>query len=283
MCATSTPDYDGCARWPTRRRKIRHGGRHRAQAGALSARGGQKIGRNDPCPCGSGKKYKQCHAARGLIAGPGRPRSSQAVNKNIGALACRQPVAVNCRLRPLERLSPVSGVSLGVTAAGIRKADRTDLLLHRRWRKLHARSRSVHPEPLLRRAGAGLPDEHLALDRRHPRARCQHRQRQRRDRRARTMARRASQLRSLAPARLLGMARAGAAVLHRRDHGDRCRSDRIVAGLPGLRSPALAAQATGCAPRAAIMTTDTVPKAVSRGSRSADRRSPSPASLRARA
>ena len=24
-------------------------------------RGGQKIGRNDPCPCGSGKKYKHCH------------------------------------------------------------------------------------------------------------------------------------------------------------------------------------------------------------------------------
>jgi preprotein translocase subunit SecA len=22
---------------------------------------GEKIGRNDPCPCGSGKKYKQCH------------------------------------------------------------------------------------------------------------------------------------------------------------------------------------------------------------------------------
>ena len=20
-----------------------------------------KVGRNDPCPCGSGKKYKQCH------------------------------------------------------------------------------------------------------------------------------------------------------------------------------------------------------------------------------
>jgi len=24
-------------------------------------RGGRKIGRNEPCPCGSGKKYKQCH------------------------------------------------------------------------------------------------------------------------------------------------------------------------------------------------------------------------------
>ncbi len=21
---------------------------------------GEKVGRNDPCPCGSGKKYKQC-------------------------------------------------------------------------------------------------------------------------------------------------------------------------------------------------------------------------------
>ena len=26
-----------------------------------TARGGPKIGRNDPCPCGSGKKYKKCH------------------------------------------------------------------------------------------------------------------------------------------------------------------------------------------------------------------------------
>ena len=22
---------------------------------------GPKVGRNDPCPCGSGKKFKQCH------------------------------------------------------------------------------------------------------------------------------------------------------------------------------------------------------------------------------
>jgi preprotein translocase subunit SecA len=24
---------------------------------------GPKVGRNDPCPCGSGKKYKRCHGA----------------------------------------------------------------------------------------------------------------------------------------------------------------------------------------------------------------------------
>lgn len=36
------------------------------QQGARPApyvREGKKIGRNDPCPCGSGKKYKQCHGA----------------------------------------------------------------------------------------------------------------------------------------------------------------------------------------------------------------------------
>jgi preprotein translocase subunit SecA len=26
-------------------------------------RGSEKVGRNDPCPCGSGKKYKKCHGA----------------------------------------------------------------------------------------------------------------------------------------------------------------------------------------------------------------------------
>jgi uncharacterized protein YecA (UPF0149 family) len=23
----------------------------------------EQVGRNDPCPCGSGKKYKKCHGA----------------------------------------------------------------------------------------------------------------------------------------------------------------------------------------------------------------------------
>jgi preprotein translocase subunit SecA len=29
----------------------------------VTARPESKVGRNDPCPCGSGKKYKKCHAA----------------------------------------------------------------------------------------------------------------------------------------------------------------------------------------------------------------------------
>jgi preprotein translocase subunit SecA len=31
--------------------------------GATPVVTGQKTGRNDPCPCGSGKKYKKCHGA----------------------------------------------------------------------------------------------------------------------------------------------------------------------------------------------------------------------------
>jgi preprotein translocase subunit SecA len=29
---------------------------------------GQRVGRNDPCPCGSGKKYKHCHGRPGTAA-----------------------------------------------------------------------------------------------------------------------------------------------------------------------------------------------------------------------
>ncbi|KKT86397.1 MAG: Protein translocase subunit SecA [Microgenomates group bacterium GW2011_GWA1_Microgenomates_45_10] len=34
-----------------------------ASAPQSGAPAGEKVGRNDPCPCGSGKKYKKCHGA----------------------------------------------------------------------------------------------------------------------------------------------------------------------------------------------------------------------------
>jgi uncharacterized protein len=37
--------------------------------GAMHATGGPKVGRNDPCPCGSGKKFKHCHCRTGTEAG----------------------------------------------------------------------------------------------------------------------------------------------------------------------------------------------------------------------
>jgi preprotein translocase subunit SecA len=42
----------------------------------------EKIGRNDPCPCGSGKKYKKCHGAAGpppsAAASGGKPAAPPA-------------------------------------------------------------------------------------------------------------------------------------------------------------------------------------------------------------
>jgi preprotein translocase subunit SecA len=32
-----------------------------AQPQTPFVRDGRKVGRNEPCPCGSGKKFKQCH------------------------------------------------------------------------------------------------------------------------------------------------------------------------------------------------------------------------------
>ena len=38
-----------------------HGGESEAAAQTPAKRDGDKVGRNDPCPCGSGKKFKRCH------------------------------------------------------------------------------------------------------------------------------------------------------------------------------------------------------------------------------
>nr|MBP7370556.1 SEC-C domain-containing protein [Arenimonas sp.] len=36
-----------------------------ADMGVIKAASGPRVGRNDPCPCGSGKKFKQCHGQLG--------------------------------------------------------------------------------------------------------------------------------------------------------------------------------------------------------------------------
>jgi preprotein translocase subunit SecA len=38
-----------------------HGGETQDGGPQTVKRDAEKVGRNDPCPCGSGKKYKRCH------------------------------------------------------------------------------------------------------------------------------------------------------------------------------------------------------------------------------
>jgi preprotein translocase subunit SecA len=43
---------------------VQAGGKTESGKGVTVRRDGKKVGRNDPCPCGSGKKYKKCCLAR---------------------------------------------------------------------------------------------------------------------------------------------------------------------------------------------------------------------------
>ena len=53
---------------PAARVEVVGAGRARSLSGALTPSGGggdwSNVGRNDPCPCGSGKKFKKCHGAQ---------------------------------------------------------------------------------------------------------------------------------------------------------------------------------------------------------------------------
>ena len=61
---------------PERRAPSGSGRPRLAEMGRLAApvmadlgRGSSRVGRNDPCPCGSGKKYKQCHMKEDMATG----------------------------------------------------------------------------------------------------------------------------------------------------------------------------------------------------------------------
>ncbi|MFC2021620.1 SEC-C metal-binding domain-containing protein [Chloroflexota bacterium] len=41
----------------------------------------QKVGRNDPCPCGSGKKYKKCCGAQ-LSTGMNKSQTENSIQFN---------------------------------------------------------------------------------------------------------------------------------------------------------------------------------------------------------
>ncbi len=46
---------------------------------------GAGIGRNDPCPCGSGRRYKQCHGAVGAPAMTGAPSAQPTIDQLVAA------------------------------------------------------------------------------------------------------------------------------------------------------------------------------------------------------
>jgi len=113
-----------------------------AQAEGHTARG-TGVGRNDPCPCGSGKRYKQCHGAAG---GPAPPSI---------ALTPDQLVARGMQAHQRGELDPSErDYRMALTAAPDHAT-----ALHYLGVIHYQRNRLVEALPLLERAVALVPEE----------------------------------------------------------------------------------------------------------------------------
>ena len=63
-------EQERAAQAMTRANKLGGGRRGPVAKPVTVRRDGNKVGRNDPCPCGSGKKYKKCHMGKDLEEAP---------------------------------------------------------------------------------------------------------------------------------------------------------------------------------------------------------------------
>jgi len=112
-----------------------------------------KVGRNDPCPCGSGKKYKQCHLP---LEGPTAARMPQAVaGPDVGALLMsafgeyqqNRLDAAEALVRRVQGLSPGNPDAphlLGLLAQARGRLDEALALMDEALRRGGAGNHSVH-------------------------------------------------------------------------------------------------------------------------------------------
>jgi Flp pilus assembly protein TadD len=133
----------------------------RAEAGLAS---GPLVGRNDPCPCGSGRRYKQCHGAIGSATAPMPDR------------AATGPMTASSTAPFVSAPAPVSAAALaqqGLLAhqrgdldnaerayrAALQREREQPLALHYLGVVLHQRGNHADALPLLERSAALVPEE----------------------------------------------------------------------------------------------------------------------------
>ena len=126
LIAATTRSATRCRRSAAARRRRRPGagpavraaaGAHRRRRRVVKTvrRDEPKVGRNDPCPCGSGKKYKKCHGARVTVAGERhvfdvRTSLEDAAGHRYGPDAA--PIAVDLRHGAHLRRRPAGAAAL---------------------------------------------------------------------------------------------------------------------------------------------------------------------------
>jgi hypothetical protein len=102
----------------------------------------QKLGRNELCYCGSGKKFKHCHGQsskpRLTLKYPRRDRLCRrgVLPLTPPSIATVQTSSIRSAfmavgLGPLPTLHPVAGFELGIASAGIKRPGRKDVVVMR--------------------------------------------------------------------------------------------------------------------------------------------------------
>ena len=143
----------------------------RAEAGLAS---GPLVGRNNPCPCGSGKRYKQCHGALGAAAtAASAPAAAAAPPRPALTVAHPPATAPDAHLAAGATPSAASLAQSGLDAHRRGNIDAAELAyraaldaepahplaLHYLGVVLHQRDAHAEALPLLERAVALVPGE----------------------------------------------------------------------------------------------------------------------------
>src|SRR4029450_11104435 len=119
----------------------------RAERGAAQP---PAVGRNDPCPCGSGKKYKQCH---GALSGVASQTAAQAAPTSIA-----DPDSVVRRAMAMHESGDLEAAERGYRAA-LALAPRHPTATHYLGVVLYQRERLGEALQLLHAAATAVPDE----------------------------------------------------------------------------------------------------------------------------
>jgi hypothetical protein len=90
-------------------------------------RSGERPGRNDPCWCGSGKKYKKCHQDKDLASVSADPEAAWRKQLEGAAATMTAQQVVDLRLADIQTL-PYASLRPEARVAAYR-----ELLRHRRW------------------------------------------------------------------------------------------------------------------------------------------------------
>ena len=106
-----------------------------------------KVGRNDPCPCGSGRKYKQCHGIAGA------PRRAAADSRPVEKPDAVKLVMDGLQLQQADRLDEAEAMYCRALAVDPVQSD----ALHLRGLLYHQRGESAQAAPWIEKAIAARP------------------------------------------------------------------------------------------------------------------------------